>query len=138
MVAIDLSKSISLPGGVSLSPDGELELPAAGGIDWYLAGGIATCVAAYAAKNAASLAASYINLPNPGTYNAAPGTAPDWDAVLGWKCPTSRILTTGIIPASNWSLFAKYSDIGDSDRYVAGEFAANADFAMSPRLVSWH
>ena len=53
---------------------------------WYLAGGIsaANCLAAYQPKGAASLAASYSNLANPGTYNAAPGVAPTFDASTGW------------------------------------------------------
>lgn len=49
---------------------------------WYLAGGAPTPIAVYQPKGAASLAASYVNLANPGTYDAAadvPGYgAPTW------------------------------------------------------------
>lgn len=61
-------------------------------IPWYLSGGIsaANCAVAYAAKGAASLAASYDNLAAPGnglpdgTYDATAGTPPTWNATDGW------------------------------------------------------
>ncbi len=40
---------------------------------WDNNGAISGCVAAYQPKGAADLAASYVNLANSGTYNAAPG-----------------------------------------------------------------
>jgi hypothetical protein len=49
---------------------------------WYVAG--QTCVAAYQPIGAPSLAASYVILANPGTYDAAPGVAPTFDAATGW------------------------------------------------------
>lgn len=49
---------------------------------WEVAG--KTCVAAYQPKGAASLAASYGNLANPGTYTLGPGDAPTFDTALGW------------------------------------------------------
>lgn len=57
-----------------------------GAAAWYLAGGVsaANCVAAYQPIGAVSLAASYTNLANPGTYDAAPGVAPTWSAATGW------------------------------------------------------
>ena len=54
-----------------------------GGAKWWQVPG-ATCVAAYQPKGAADLAASYVNLANPGTYNAAPGVAPTL-AAGGWS-----------------------------------------------------
>ena len=51
---------------------------------WWLAGGAPMPVAAYQPIGAASLADSYVNLVNPGTYDAAPGAAPTWDAANGW------------------------------------------------------
>lgn len=53
---------------------------------WFLAGGVnaANCIAAYAPKGAASLAASYTNLANPGTYDATTTSAPTWSAANGW------------------------------------------------------
>lgn len=89
---------------------------------WYVAG--KTCVAAYQPKGAASLAASYVNLANPGTYNAAVlEAAPSFDTTVGWKFDTAgsifnRSLTTGITPTNDqtWSFLLRYS--GMSDSYV--------------------
>jgi hypothetical protein len=85
---------------------------------WWLIGGIAAsaCVAAYQPKGAASLAASYTNLANPGTYNAAPGVAPTWDAVSGWifNKAAQQYLSTGINPAGTmqqYGLIVRYSEI---------------------------
>lgn len=60
--------------------------PAAAAASWWLAGGIsaASCVAAYQAKGAASLAASYVNLISPGVGNASVIVAPTWAAETGW------------------------------------------------------
>lgn len=75
---------------------------------WEITG--ETCVAAYQAKGAASLAASYVNLANPGTYDAAPGTAPTFDTATGWTFNgTTQYLTTGISPASNMSVAIRFS-----------------------------
>jgi hypothetical protein len=88
-----------------------------GGLSWYLSGGIAAanCIAAYQPKGAANLAASYINLANPGTYNAAPGTAPTWDVTSGWKFNgSSQYLTTGGIQPDNnqtWTFISRFSNI---------------------------
>jgi len=52
---------------------------------WYRAGGAPVPVAAYQPKGAASLAASYVNLANPGTYDAAAGPTPATLAANGWS-----------------------------------------------------
>ncbi len=64
---------------------------------WWLSGGIsaANCIAAYQPKGAADLAASYVNLANPGTYNAAPGVAPTWAAADGWTFGGTNYLLCG-------------------------------------------
>lgn len=56
-----------------------------GTLKWYLAGGAPVPVAAYQAKGAASLAASYINLANPGTYNATSAADPTFATATGWQ-----------------------------------------------------
>lgn len=80
---------------------------------WWLAGGIsgANCVATYQPKGAASLAASYSNLNNPGTNDAAPGVAPTFASATGWTFNgTSQYLTTGVVAASTaWSMFFLFS-----------------------------
>lgn len=89
---------------------------AVGAVPWYLAGGVplANCVAAYQPKGAANLAASYINLANPGTYDCtAPVAAPTFNASTGWSfaSASSQYLVTGVIPALNqtWSLLIRFS-----------------------------
>ena len=65
-----------------------------GRVPWYRAGGAPVPVAAYQPKSAASLAASYVNLANPGTYDAAPGVAPTLGA-SGWSFNgTTQYLTS--------------------------------------------
>ena len=88
---------------------------ASGAVDWWLAGGIsaANCIAAYQAKGAASLAASYVNLANPGTYDAAPGVAPTWVSGTGWTFNGSnQYLETGIVPDNDqsWSVFCQFDN----------------------------
>ena len=101
--------------------------------NWWEAGGATNCVAAHQPKGAASLAASYVNLANPGTYDAAPGVAPTWDAAGGWTFNgTSQYLTTGVVPASGWSMIVRYTDASTAtaDRYIIGSFSTNARFAI--------
>lgn len=77
---------------------------------WFVAG--KTCVAAYQPKGAASLAASYVNLANPGTYDAAPGTAPAFAAATGWTFNGGAYLTTGFtFAATTATLLVRYSDV---------------------------
>jgi hypothetical protein len=82
---------------------------------WYLSGGVsaANCVAAYAAKGAASLAASYDNLASAATnYNLTLGVAPLFDTSTGWNFNgANHYLNTGITPASDqsWTVIVKFS-----------------------------
>lgn len=86
-------------------------------IGWYLAGGAATPLAVWQPKagdgwSPGSLAESYINRVNPGTYDAAPGTAPTWAAATGWTflAASSQYLTTGLVPAGGgYSLVARFN-----------------------------
>ena len=97
---------------------------------WYLAGGIsaANCLAAYQPKGAASLAASYSNLANPGTYNAAPGVAPTFDASTGWTFNGStQYLTTGITTApirADWSFFVRFSNNTGPLAFAVGSYSS--------------
>lgn len=88
-------------------------------VPWYLAGGVAAanCKAAYQPIGAASLAASYVNLANPGVNDAAPGVAPTWASATGWTFNgtpwTGQYLTTGgLAPANDqqWSVVCRFSD----------------------------
>ena len=55
---------------------------------WWQQGGVTSCIAAYRARGAASLADSYVNKANPGVNDAsviAGKTAPVWSAANGWE-----------------------------------------------------
>lgn len=101
-------------------------------IPWYLLGGVtvAQCVAAYQPKGAADLATSYINLNNPGTNNAAPGTAPTFAAATGWTfaSASSQYLDTGIVITGTQSVLARLANAsGTTHAMGAGQdVTANA------------
>lgn len=86
---------------------------AAASSGWWLSGGIsaANAIAVYQPKGAASLAASYVNLANPGTYDAAPGTAPTFDTATGWTFDGStQYLDSGVIPADGYTMIVRYAN----------------------------
>jgi len=90
---------------------------------WDLNGTITSCVAAYQPKGAASYAASLDNLTGNATYDAAAGSAPDWDSTNGWKFNgTSHYLTTGITMADNYSLIIKITEYDYANSAFQGTF----------------
>jgi hypothetical protein len=96
---------------------------------WWLEGGIdpATAVAVYQPIGAASLAASYVNLANPGVNDAAPGVAPTFDAATGWGFNgDDQVLTTGVVPTNDqtWTAIARFS---------GGETAGNNRYLLAMR-----
>jgi hypothetical protein len=108
---------------------------------WWLSGGVAAanCVAAYAAKGAASLAASYVNLANPGTYDLSPVVnPPTWDTVNGWlgqMWPANVYLTTnGIVPASDytWSMLVRVSGVTGNSGVPIGSRISTFRFYLWP------
>lgn len=104
---------------------------------WWLSGGIsaANCIAAYQPKGAASLAESYTNLANPGTYNAAPGIAPSLISD-GWSFTGTEYLTTGIPLSTGYSAVVRFSNwTTTNDKYLFGAYniASITLFALSPR-----
>ena len=105
---------------------------AAAAADWWLSGGIsaANAIAAYAARGAASYAASKSNLANPGTYDLTQqGTDITWDGTNGWGANflSSRFLKTGVTPATDqsWSVIALVS--GGTAAYVVSVGASSTD-----------
>ncbi len=105
---------------------------------WWLAGGIsaANCIAAYQPKGAASLAASYVNLANPETYDAALGVAPTWDSVNGWKFSALQYLRTGIVPTSGFSMVVRFSNDGTPSAILCGcrqSSPVSAAYSFQPR-----
>ena len=88
-------------------------MPASHTRQWWLAGGIhpSQVVAAYQPKGAVDLAASYVNLANPGTNDAQVGVAPALDS-SGWVFGGSQHVNTGVVPDENYCLairIASYS-----------------------------
>lgn len=94
--------------------------------------------AAYKPLSAASLAASYVNLANPGTNDAAPGVAPTLDA-SGWVFDgSSQYLTSGIVPTNqNWTMLVRFTGAAVGTFWVCGvDDAGGANkFYLSPMFA---
>jgi hypothetical protein len=114
------------------SNDGWNEIP------WYELANAEGQVAAYQPIGAADLATSYINLANPGTYNAAPGVAPAWDATNGWtfSWASGQYLTTSAIPTGTWSAFARFSDVPTGDNFLFGTHSSPSNYAINIRTAT--
>lgn len=110
-----------------------------GATPWYRAGGVAAanCLVAYQPKGAASQAASYTNIANPGTYNATVGVAPTWDATNGWIFNgTSQYLTVPYTLAHPVSLIVRFSG-RSTDGFLTGAFiSTSSTLAVAPRRTS--
>lgn len=89
---------------------------AAVAVPWWLTGGIpaANCIAAYDAKNAANLAASYDNLASAATtYDLTlVGTAPTHSLGVGWTFGGNGCLDTSWLPKSTAAFILKFSNGG--------------------------
>jgi hypothetical protein len=107
---------------------------ASGGLAWYRAGGAPQPVAAYQPIGAASLAASYVNLANPGVNDAAPGVAPTWAAGTGWVFNgTTQFLTTGVVPQNGWAMLVRFSGANNNGA-LAGIDTPGRYFFLQPRF----
>jgi hypothetical protein len=95
-------------------------MPASHTRQWWLAGGIhpSQVVAAYQPKGAASLAASYINLANPGTNDAQVGVAPTLDS-SGWVFNGSTQYLIGPVPTTH-GFAIRYSGVTLQGRRIIG------------------
>lgn len=104
---------------------------------WWVVPG-ATIVAAYQPKGVADLAASYINLANPGTNNAAPGVAPTL-VPAGWGFNgTTQYLTTGIVPVRQvYTIIYRYDGTQVASTGVAfgALSSATAELGVYPRYT---
>lgn len=92
---------------------------------WDNDGAISGCVAAYQPIGAASLAASYSNLQNPGTYDASAGVAPTFASATGWTFNgTTQYLTSGYTPPGTaaFTAIVRYSGATRTgDRCLLGQ-----------------
>lgn len=108
----------------------------------WLAGGVPAsyAVGIYNFKGAASYAASKVNLANPGTYDAADGTAyPTWDVTNGAKfvLSSSQYLTLGGLspyPNTNWSMIIRFSNSVAGLMAIGFYSGATSGFAIHPLL----
>lgn len=94
---------------------------------WWLAGGIdpANVAAVWQPKGAASLAASYVNLANPGTFDLTVGKAPSFDPSVGWTFNgTDQYLKTGILAdLSSYGVLVRFSAVSAGNLIGAGVLA---------------
>lgn len=105
--------------------------------EWFLAGRInpANCIGAYESLLAGSLADSYINLANPGTYDLTTTAAPTYTG-MGWK-GGSKLLDTGIVPAQNWSLFTWFfTGSAAVGHFLCGAYTNPTRFSLVPSITS--
>jgi len=115
-------KIIHIPGGYLGHRQQGPRAAAAGPVWWDPDDeGLATLVA-YQPKGAASLAASYTNRANPGTFDAiATLSLPTWDAVNGWTFDgLTQYLDSGLAGANTYSMIVRYSGTIPSTSAVAG------------------
>ncbi len=97
--------------------------------DWWTVAG-QTCVAAYKPIGAADLATSYVNLANPGTYNAAPGTAPGL-AAGGWVFDGTQWLDTRYTPVKQTvSVLVRFTRTAGN--YLIGCGGVGFEFYIQP------
>lgn len=102
---------------------------------WWLSGGIlpSNCIIAYAPKGAFNITDSYINLSNPGYYDATVGVVPTWDATNGWKFngSTQYLLTGWTTPGvPTHSMFVRFSNVGNAG-YMCGVFGGSPLYFFS-------
>ena len=106
---------------------------------WWRAGGAPEPVAVYQPIGAASLAASYTNLANPGTFDAVPVVAPTWSAGAGWEFNgiDQYLTTAGIVAQDGWAMIARFSNgaISSTARFLVGNSqggGATTNFSLVP------
>jgi hypothetical protein len=88
---------------------------------WEVSG--KTCVAAYQAVGAADYAGSLVNLANPGTLDLTEGSAPSWDAQLGWSFNGStQYLDTGYNDPTGCTVIVRFANatLGGGGRAMCG------------------
>ena len=85
--------------------------------EWWQSVPGKTPIIAYKAFGVGNQAASYINLANPGTYDAWPAKAPTWNSDDGWIFNgLSQYLDTGAEPESDWTILVRFTNVSNGDR----------------------
>lgn len=114
----------------------------AGGDWWDQLGSGVSVVGAWQAVNAASYAASLVNLPNPGTYDLSEGNgAVPWDADgWGFVRALAQWLDTGVVPGDTWSMLVQFANVAPTTSWLCGCFsgAPSQRFDLAPyNAGSW-
>lgn len=112
---------------------GRLWIP--GDAAWWRAGGTPLPLWAYQPKCAASLAASYINLANPGAYDASAGTAPSFGTSTGWSFASGSsmyLFAGGVVPGRGWSMVVRFANSTTGTRYMLRATSTNYTFGFAP------
>ena len=104
--------------------------------EWWQSVAGKTPVVAYKAFGIGSQAASYVNLADPGTYDAWPARAPTWNSTDGWIFNgLSQYIDTGIEPQSNWTILVRYSNATLDNEWLFGitdeDTGANQSYSAS-------
>jgi len=96
---------------------------------WYMAGGAPAPISFWDAVNAASLAASKVNLINPGTYDltGAGATPPTW-STAGWEGTGTGYLQTGIVPALSYTFAFRVTGVDNTFEGIAGCIGSSKNF----------
>ena len=114
---------------------------AAVAVPWYLSGGVSAsdCVGAYKAKGAASLAASKVNLANPGTYDLSSTADPTFDTTTGWYFIAGKHLQTGITPTSTYSFVGRLNGVEVSAwRSICGLWSEAGKYNIAWNGSNWY
>jgi hypothetical protein len=97
-------------------------------VAWYLASTVALTdwIGVYQAIGANSLAESYLNLANPGTYDLTVTTAPLFAKATGWQGTGTQFLKTGILPKQNYTYIIRYSNVSAAAKVLIGQYESQS------------
>lgn len=132
-------RHVVIPAGVF---DVRVRAPAAAAAAaWWVVAG-KTCVAAYQPKGAASQAASYVNLANPGTYDASVGFGVvNWDTLTGWSIgigwPASYMLSGIPYDSTDIAVFIRFANRNVTTPFVLGTTASGTLHIIQTGSDGW-
>lgn len=97
-------------------------------VPWYNTGNTPDPLAIWQAKGAASLAASYVNLVNPGTHDLTVGVAPTLDS-YGWVSDAGlAYLVSDIVPTLSYTLIARVTATAAVQAFIGVQTSATQRF----------
>jgi hypothetical protein len=101
---------------------------------WWAAGGsAASAIAVYAPVGAASLAASKVNIVNPGTFDLTTTTDPAFNTLTGWRFTgaSGAFLDTGVTLQNTYTVIARTNVLTFGQSSSGRLWAAGADTHFS-------